>query len=89
MLSCILYNFWSKEKCVLNITIFLFQETLHNNKIHRKVEALEASSEVKDSLKEIETSLSKRSLLKNWPLMSSIIVYCIFSLHDMGYTEVI
>ena len=28
------------------------------------------------------------SLLKNWPLMSSIIVYCIFSLHDMAYSEV-
>lgn len=31
---------------------------------------------------------SNESLLKNWPLMSSIIVYCIFSLHDMAYTEV-
>lgn len=31
---------------------------------------------------------SKKSLLKNWPLMSSIIVYCVFSLHDMAYTEV-
>lgn len=31
---------------------------------------------------------SKGSLIKNWPLMSSIIVYCIFSLHDMAYTEV-
>ncbi|KAJ6989102.1 hypothetical protein NC653_021859 [Populus alba x Populus x berolinensis] len=30
---------------------------------------------------------SNESLLKNWPLMSSIIVYCIFSLHDMAYTE--
>ncbi|XP_027114248.1 protein ZINC INDUCED FACILITATOR-LIKE 1 isoform X1 [Coffea arabica] len=28
------------------------------------------------------------SLLKNWPLMSSIIVYCIFSLHDMAYSEI-
>lgn len=32
---------------------------------------------------------NKWSLLKNWPLMSSIIVYCIFSLHDMAYSEVI
>lgn len=31
----------------------------------------------------------QKNLLKNWPLMSSIIVYCIFSLHDMAYTEVI
>lgn len=41
-------------------------------------------------LKQIEGSSkpSKKSLLKNWPLMSSIIVYCVFSLHDMAYTEV-
>ncbi|CAK9157617.1 unnamed protein product [Ilex paraguariensis] len=32
-------------------------------------------------------SITRQSLLKNWPLMSSIIVYCIFQLHDMAYTE--
>ncbi|KAI9387947.1 hypothetical protein POPTR_010G248401v4 [Populus trichocarpa] len=31
---------------------------------------------------------SKESLLKNWPLMSSSIVYCVFSLHDMAYSEI-
>ncbi|XP_062092069.1 protein ZINC INDUCED FACILITATOR-LIKE 1-like [Humulus lupulus] len=31
---------------------------------------------------------SKKSLLKNWPLMSSIIVYSVFSLHDMAYSEI-
>ena len=31
---------------------------------------------------------SEKNLLKNWPLMSSIIVYCVFSFHDMAYTEV-
>ncbi|CAA2975091.1 protein ZINC INDUCED FACILITATOR-LIKE 1-like isoform X2 [Olea europaea var. sylvestris] len=31
---------------------------------------------------------SKWSLLKNWPLMSSIIVYCIFQMHDMAYSEI-
>ncbi|KAG6472159.1 hypothetical protein ZIOFF_069616 [Zingiber officinale] len=29
-----------------------------------------------------------KNLLKNWPLMSSIIVYCIFSLHDTAYSEI-
>lgn len=28
------------------------------------------------------------SLIRNWTLMSSIAVYCVFSLHDMAYTEV-
>ncbi|KMZ71592.1 Major facilitator superfamily antiporter, putative, expressed [Zostera marina] len=31
---------------------------------------------------------SKPSLLKNWPLISSIIVYCVFTLHDTAYSEV-
>lgn len=30
-----------------------------------------------------------KSLYKNWPLMSSIIAYCVFTLHDTAYTEVI
>lgn len=29
----------------------------------------------------------KKGLFKHWPLMSSIILYCIFNLHDMAYTE--
>ncbi|KAF3774258.1 ZINC INDUCED FACILITATOR 1 protein [Nymphaea thermarum] len=31
---------------------------------------------------------SKKSLIKNWPLMSSVIAYCIFSLHDIAYAEI-
>ena len=43
-----------------------------------------------DPQEKVEESASvdtKKSLFKNWPLMSSIIVYCIFSYHDMAYTE--
>lgn len=29
-----------------------------------------------------------KSLIKNWPLMSSIIIYSVFSVHDMAYSEV-
>ena len=32
---------------------------------------------------------SKLSLLRNWPLMSAITVYCVFQLHDTAYAEVI
>ncbi|XP_073044231.1 protein ZINC INDUCED FACILITATOR 1-like isoform X1 [Primulina eburnea] len=32
--------------------------------------------------------LKNRSILKNWPLLSAIMVYCIFQLHDMAYTEI-
>lgn len=44
----------------------------------------------KQNMKKSEKNpASQQSLLKNWPLMSSIIVYCVFQLHDMAYTEVI
>ncbi|XWS08131.1 hypothetical protein CRYUN_Cryun41cG0053400 [Craigia yunnanensis] len=74
-------------------------ETLHkhnenNRSCDDSYDALEAASN-ESSTKEIteddegRESTSKKSLLKNWPLMSSIIVYCVFSLHDMAYTEIL
>ena len=57
-------------------------------------EALEAGS-CESNVKQGKTGqieesgpIAKKSLWRNWPLMSSIIVYCVFSLHDMAYTEV-
>ncbi|CAL9108919.1 unnamed protein product [Musa acuminata var. zebrina] len=62
-------------------------ETLH---IHDKweIEDLEGSlirCETRESSEETEAS---KSLIKNWPLMSAIIVYCVFSLQDMAYSEI-
>ncbi|XP_017226418.1 protein ZINC INDUCED FACILITATOR-LIKE 1 isoform X1 [Daucus carota subsp. sativus] len=35
-----------------------------------------------------ETKLnSKESIYSNWPLMSSILVYCVFAIHEMAYLE--
>lgn len=69
----------------------LLQETLHKH--NNSVETLETASHVSDANKTKEKTeaekTSKKSLLKNWPLMSAILVYCIFSLHDMAYTEVL
>ncbi|PON52411.1 hypothetical protein PanWU01x14_209350 [Parasponia andersonii] len=31
---------------------------------------------------------SRQSLLKNWPLISCIIVNCVFQLRDMAYAEI-
>ncbi|XP_042514242.1 protein ZINC INDUCED FACILITATOR-LIKE 1-like isoform X1 [Macadamia integrifolia] len=46
-------------------------------------------SDAKEKSEEIKQEPpSKKSLLKNWPLMSSLIAYGIFSLHDMAYTEI-
>nr|GMD45096.1 protein ZINC INDUCED FACILITATOR-LIKE 1-like [Ipomoea batatas] len=66
------------------------QETLHKHDSARvsapdSYKTLEAALEV---AKGGEKPASKFSILRNWPLMSSIIVYCVFSLHDMAYTEI-
>ncbi|KAI7725904.1 hypothetical protein M8C21_007920 [Ambrosia artemisiifolia] len=55
-------------------------ETLHFHNTNELELAEEKTDEKKDS--------TMMSLFKNWPLMSSIIVYCVFSLHDMAYTEI-
>ncbi|XP_044512375.1 protein ZINC INDUCED FACILITATOR-LIKE 1-like [Mangifera indica] len=80
----------------VTIATFWLPETLHmHNEDSETCEvsyhALESASPESDrDLKKNEGNkkTSKKSLLKNWPLMSSIIVYCVFSLHDMAYTEI-
>ncbi|CAH9086948.1 unnamed protein product [Cuscuta europaea] len=72
----------------LIVTIFTFwlPETMHkHDDTGDSYMALEAASQV---AKIEEKSTPKINILTNWPLMSSIIVYCVFSLHDMAYTEI-
>ncbi|XP_038689596.1 protein ZINC INDUCED FACILITATOR-LIKE 1-like [Tripterygium wilfordii] len=82
---------------VVTIASCWLPETLHmhneSNMSHDDLCAdLETSSnwsyanEKRDEIENNE-STSKGSLIRNWPLMSSIIVYCVFSLHDMAYAE--
>lgn len=59
-------------------------ETLH---FHKKHELESPSFDNEEKTNEGKDS-NLGSLLKNWPLMSSIIVYCVFSLHDMAYSEI-
>jgi len=46
-----------------------------------------------EAIEELESqvggSKSTENLLKNWQLMSAIIIFSIFSLHDTAYLEVI
>uniref|UniRef100_A0A175YHR5 Major facilitator superfamily (MFS) profile domain-containing protein n=1 Tax=Daucus carota subsp. sativus TaxID=79200 RepID=A0A175YHR5_DAUCS len=75
---------------------FLAQETLHKHESLRissvdSVGNLESAllvSEASEYTHEEKGSNPKGSLFTNWPLMSSIIVYCVFSLHDMAYAEI-
>ncbi|XP_062086095.1 protein ZINC INDUCED FACILITATOR-LIKE 1-like [Humulus lupulus] len=75
------------------------QETLH---FHNKVD--EEENEKLCDLLEVNTNgydlssnsqkceedcqTPQQSLYRNWPLMSSIIVFCVFQLHDMAYAEI-
>ncbi|KAH6772443.1 hypothetical protein C2S52_004763 [Perilla frutescens var. hirtella] len=69
----------------------LSAETLHTHNSKRRAskddDSLEAATQ-QYSAKMDENKCCKKSLFKNWPLMSSIIVYCVFSLHDMAYAEI-
>uniref|UniRef100_A0A0E0MJB5 Major facilitator superfamily (MFS) profile domain-containing protein n=1 Tax=Oryza punctata TaxID=4537 RepID=A0A0E0MJB5_ORYPU len=62
---------------------YLAQETLHKHKgLEMGVETAEASTTQESA------ESHKKSLFRNWPLMSSIITYCVFSLHDTAYSEI-
>uniref|UniRef100_A0A0E0BEZ2 Major facilitator superfamily (MFS) profile domain-containing protein n=1 Tax=Oryza glumipatula TaxID=40148 RepID=A0A0E0BEZ2_9ORYZ len=65
------------------ISCIWLPETLHKHKgLETGVEAAEASTT------QGSTESHKKSLFRNWPLMSSIITYCVFSLHDTAYSEI-
>ncbi|CAI0442251.1 unnamed protein product [Linum tenue] len=84
----------------VTIASFWLPETLHNHKENRAAcddsyDALETASGEGGSKEYdgntvaiIEQKKQPANLLRNWPLMSSIMVYCIFSLHDMAYAEI-
>ncbi|KAM1263234.1 hypothetical protein ACFX2G_028870 [Malus domestica] len=79
----------------VTIASFWLPETLHKHNGKARLdddsyEALEAANGGSDAneKQKTEEQTPKENLFKNWPLMSSIIVYCVFSLHDMAYTEI-
>ncbi|WZZ91371.1 protein ZINC INDUCED FACILITATOR-LIKE 1-like isoform X1 [Brassica napus] len=91
LLPCLAISCFALLVTIISLRI---PETLHNHKIDddalspdESFDAHKALSHDPESHKTTERN-EKSSLLKNWPLISSIIVYCIFSLHDMAYTEI-
>ncbi|KAF8661916.1 hypothetical protein HU200_056882 [Digitaria exilis] len=62
-------------------------ETLHFHD-DEKVEATdELKAQVADSNLQGGKAQESKNLLKNWQLMSAVIIYCIFCLHDTAYLE--
>jgi len=67
------------------------QETLHyhNGSKESTTDNVEAAEVGSSESKQDEMIEKDESLFLNWPFMSSIIVYCLCSLHDITYQEVI
>ncbi|XP_031380096.1 protein ZINC INDUCED FACILITATOR-LIKE 1-like isoform X2 [Punica granatum] len=89
LLPCLLISIFAL--CVLAVACWL-PETIHNHgenseEVYKSYETLEESRNESNATEESEKP-AKQSLLRNWPLMSSIIVYCVFQLHDMAYAEI-
>lgn len=65
------------------------QETLHNhNSSNESTEYAEALENGSDGTDNEKITKKNENLFLNWPLMSSVIAYCVFSLHDIAYQEV-
>ncbi|KAL3537682.1 hypothetical protein ACH5RR_001048 [Cinchona calisaya] len=81
---------------IVAVSLFWLPETLHTHPSaiisppdsYNALEDARPESTGKTKRKDETEMPSGKSLFKNWPLMSSIIVYCIFSLHDMAYSEI-
>jgi hypothetical protein len=85
---CVSVSYWNECPLVLIWLYFKWnrQETIHKHKITEKdiriVKALPSQKSHWDLPR-------KRSLLQNWPWMSTLASYCLFGLHETAYSEVI
>ncbi|KAI3852465.1 hypothetical protein MKX03_017754 [Papaver bracteatum] len=69
------------------ITCWWLPETLHRHNVTDEEQNVEDKNENLPYMGRTKSD-SEKSLVRNWPLMSSIIVYSLFSLHDMAYSEI-
>ncbi|XP_074297270.1 protein ZINC INDUCED FACILITATOR-LIKE 1-like isoform X2 [Silene latifolia] len=67
------------------VICFWLPETLHS---HSAEDKLGFNDVEKSQSTESKSSNSSLTLLRNWPLMSMIIVFSIFQMHDTAYSEV-
>ncbi|XP_052135809.1 protein ZINC INDUCED FACILITATOR-LIKE 1-like [Oryza glaberrima] len=78
---------------VILISCIWLPETLHKHATERNGECKigSLSTHLVDSeefVKQHTGPTKDKSLFKNWPLMSSIVLFCIVSFDDMAYTEI-
>ncbi|KAI3870118.1 hypothetical protein MKX03_021591 [Papaver bracteatum] len=74
------------------VSCFMLPETLHT---HAGIEDEDEEDKHRNVEKELMQEStdgtgfdSKKIMCQNWPLISSIIAYCVFSLHDSAYAEI-
>ncbi|XP_023157998.1 transporter of mugineic acid2 isoform X4 [Zea mays] len=89
LLPCLCISFFA---ALVVISCAWLPETLHKHRgLERAAaevaEGTTAAAAAQESTPEPEPEPPKSSLLRNRPLMSSIVTYCVFSLHDTAYVE--
>lgn len=92
-LPCLCVSMFS---CLVFMACLWLPETLHMHqnakglKLYAALETGEARFKTEENNEKSNSSLPapQQNLFKNWPLISSIIVYCVISLHNMAYTEI-
>ncbi|XP_072151535.1 protein ZINC INDUCED FACILITATOR-LIKE 1 isoform X5 [Setaria viridis] len=65
---------------------FLAQETIHKHKVPEKDTKIVKALPPKDNYRD---SPRRKSLLQNKPWVSTMLPYCLFSLHDTAYSEIL
>ncbi|KAL6640468.1 hypothetical protein ACP70R_021591 [Stipagrostis hirtigluma subsp. patula] len=78
---------------VVLVSCIWLPETLHTHKLNIKedqaIKYLNANlADFEECVEQCDRSTKNRNLFKNWPLMSSIILFCTVSFDDMAYGEI-
>ncbi|EEC78872.1 hypothetical protein OsI_19229 [Oryza sativa Indica Group] len=95
-LPCFTISILAAGSCIACIWL---PETLHlhndgkvggageDAQISEEVEAQADLSNIESGKAKVSSDTSLKNLLKNWKFVSSVIIYCTFSLHDVAYLE--
>ncbi|GAU33366.1 hypothetical protein TSUD_364910 [Trifolium subterraneum] len=76
---------------VVVIACLWIPETLHKHNGSHADESIDDAETIENGINMVDkekTVPKNENLFMNWPLMSSIIAYCVFSLHEIAYQEV-
>ncbi|KAI3419059.1 MFS domain-containing protein [Psidium guajava] len=69
-------------------TLHMHESTVGRDSCDGVKISCDSSAATKHETEVEEQKTYEENLLKNWPLMSTIIVYCVFSLQEIAYSEI-